>query len=110
LLEQLGSHEIDRAECIAARPDPDIHPDLWWIGCRVYQELLAKMGYNPATDEYMRWPGLPVGTGPIGLEGICTSGYSWPRCRMFAVSIAIAGFQTTCPGGAWRYWETTWRC
>jgi hypothetical protein len=66
LLEQLGSHEIDRAECIAARPDPDIHPDLWWIGCRVYQELLAKMGYNPATDEYMGWPGLPVGTGPIG--------------------------------------------
>jgi hypothetical protein len=66
VLERLGVDEIDRAACLAARPDPGLHPEHWWIGGRVYLDLLAKMGCSPATDGYMGWPGLLASVGPVG--------------------------------------------
>jgi hypothetical protein len=66
LLNRLGVDAVDRSACLAARPDATRHPELWWIACRVYQELLAKMGCNPSVDRYMGWPALPDGTGAIG--------------------------------------------
>lgn len=66
LLAQLGVEVVDRTACLAARPDPSLSPELWWIGSRAYRELIASMGWNPAIDRYMGWPGLPASTGPLG--------------------------------------------
>lgn len=66
LLERLGAPAPDRAACLAGRPDPVDHPELWWVLSRAWQDLLAKMGRNPATYEYIGWPAIPDIGGPAG--------------------------------------------
>jgi GNAT-like C-terminal domain/N-acyltransferase N-terminal domain len=63
LLERLGVDPIDRAETLAARPDPDAHPELWQRLVRGYRELLADLGTPPAGGG---WPALPAETGARG--------------------------------------------
>ncbi len=65
LLERLGADPADRAETLAARPDPDAHPELWWVLDRAYHDLRATMGAPPPAG-YGGWPALPATTGPVG--------------------------------------------
>lgn len=64
LLAHLAVEPADRATTIAARPDPDEHPELWWVLDRSYRLLLAQLGQrrrgNPS------WSRLPISTGSIG--------------------------------------------
>jgi hypothetical protein len=62
LLERLGVDPTDRAETLAARPDPDAHPDLWWVLDRAYHEILATMGAPVGAG----LAALPATTGPVG--------------------------------------------
>ena len=66
LLERLGVQPADRAETLAARPDPDAHPELWWVLDRAYHDLLAGMGSGAPVEGFWGWPGLPAGTGALG--------------------------------------------
>ena len=56
LLDRLGVEAIDRAATLAARPDPEAHPALWWVLDCAYYDLLATMG-------------MPVGAGLAALRG-----------------------------------------
>lgn len=66
LLVLFGVDSLDRTACLAARPDPDLHPEMWWVASRIYQDLISKMGCNPSVDQYSGWPELPETAGPIG--------------------------------------------
>ncbi len=66
LLERLGVQPIDRAETLAARPDPDAHPALWWVLDRAYHDMLANMGRGAPVEGFWGWPGLPASTGTLG--------------------------------------------
>ena len=68
LLERLGVQAHDRAACLASRPDPETHPELWWVFNRVYQDLLSRVGRNPAQEGYMGWPALPETAGDAGRQ------------------------------------------
>lgn len=63
LLERLAVEPPDRIATIAARPDPDAHPALWWVLDRAHHDVLASMGEPPAG---IGWPAVPVATGPVG--------------------------------------------
>lgn len=52
LLERLGVEPIDRAETLAARPNPDAHPALWWVLDRAYHDLLANMGHGAPVEGF----------------------------------------------------------
>lgn len=62
LLEQLRVEAVDRATTLAARPDPDAHPALWWVLDRAYHDICATMG----TPTGAGLVALPTTTGPIG--------------------------------------------
>jgi hypothetical protein len=66
LLERLGANPADRAETLAARPDPDAHPELWWVLDRLYHEMLATMGAGVSIEGFRSWPSLRDGTGAVG--------------------------------------------
>jgi hypothetical protein len=68
LLKRLGVQPHDRAACLAARPDPATDPELWWVLRRAWQDLLARMGRNPAQDGYIGWPALPDSADPLGRQ------------------------------------------
>jgi hypothetical protein len=68
LLQRLGVRGNDRAACLASRPDPDTQPELWWVFNRVYQDLVARIGRNPAQEGYMGWPALPETAGNAGRQ------------------------------------------
>ena len=65
MLQRLGVRSQDRVACLGGRPDPERHPDLWWILRRTYQELVAKMGRNLASSGYSGWPALPDNRTPF---------------------------------------------
>jgi hypothetical protein len=65
LLERLGVQPADRAETLAARPDPATHPELWWVLDRAYHAQLAEMGHLPP-EGFPGWPGMPTSTGALG--------------------------------------------
>lgn len=62
LLEQLGVEPVDRDTTLAARPDPDTHPALWWVLDRAYHDILATMGAPVGAG----LAALPTTTGPVG--------------------------------------------
>jgi hypothetical protein len=66
LLERLGVQPADRAATLAARPDLEAHPALWWVLDRAYHDLLANMGAAAPTSSYLGWPGLPATAGALG--------------------------------------------
>ena len=63
MLDRLGVELPDRDSTIAARPDPNAHPALWWVLDRAYHDMLATMGEPPPG---IGWPALPTTTGPVG--------------------------------------------
>ena len=63
LMERLAVEPSDQAATLAARPDPDVHPALWWVLDRAYHDMLATMGEPPAG---IGWPAVPAATGPVG--------------------------------------------
>lgn len=66
LLERLGVDSDDRAETLAARPDPREGPAFWWVLDRAYHKLLATMGVPVPMEGFPGWPGLPAETGAMG--------------------------------------------
>jgi hypothetical protein len=64
LLARMAVDPADRATTLAARPDPEEHPELWWVLDRSYRLLLAQIGQrrrgNPG------WGQLPLSTGSVG--------------------------------------------
>lgn len=66
LLRRFGIDVPDRADALAARPDPVEHPALWWILERVYHDILATMGEPVSIDGFAGYPALPASTGAIG--------------------------------------------
>lgn len=68
LLARLGARLDARAACLAARPDPDAHPDLWWVLERAYQELVGAMARDAWDSGYSGWPSLPERTGSMGRQ------------------------------------------
>lgn len=62
LLERLGVEPTDRDTTLAARPDPDAHPELWWVLDRACHDMLATMG----TPVGAGLAALPAATGPVG--------------------------------------------
>jgi hypothetical protein len=64
LLARMAVEPTDRATTLAARPDPEEQPELWWVLDRSYRLLLAQMGQrrrgNPG------WAHLPLSTGSVG--------------------------------------------
>lgn len=63
LLDRMAVHPADRASTLAARPDPERDPALWWVLERVYHDVLGTMG-EPPTGGW--WLALPDSAGPLG--------------------------------------------
>ena len=66
LLERLGVDTADRTNTLAARPNPDAQPELWWVLCRTYGNMLANMGCGEPVTGFEGWPGLPASLGASG--------------------------------------------
>lgn len=66
LLERLGVNAADRADTLAARPTPEAQPELWWVLCRTYWNMLANMGRGEPVTGFKGWPGLPASLGALG--------------------------------------------
>lgn len=66
LLERLGVKPADRADTLAARPDPEAQPELWWVLGQIYYDMLAHMGRGEPVTGFKGWPGLPVSLGALG--------------------------------------------
>jgi hypothetical protein len=66
LLTRLDVNPADRADTLAARPDPQHHPALWWILDRIYRHTVDSMGAVVPIDGHNGWPALPAGTGAVG--------------------------------------------
>jgi hypothetical protein len=62
-LAYLGLDEQDQEESLAARPDPDRDPALWWILERTYTALLDNMGCRVPIEGHRGWP---IRFGPDG--------------------------------------------
>lgn len=68
LMERLEVEPADQADTLAARLDPDEHPELWWVFERIYHEMLANMGRGEPVDGFKGWPAFPASTGPLGMH------------------------------------------
>jgi hypothetical protein len=66
LLSDFAALEEDRAECLAARPDPARHPELWWVLTVMVDELIQTMDVPIPIDGFHGWPALPASTGVVG--------------------------------------------
>ncbi|MDT0444382.1 acyltransferase domain-containing protein [Streptomyces johnsoniae] len=68
LLERLGARAVDRAETLAARPDPRKHRELWrhLEGC--YGDLMSRMGSGLPVDGYRGFPAMPVDANSVALH------------------------------------------
>ncbi len=66
LLERLDVNAADRADTLAARPDPEAQPELWWVLCRSYGVMFADMGRGEPVTGFKGWPGLPASLGALG--------------------------------------------
>ncbi len=62
LLAELAVPDEDAVEALAARPDPDRDPELWWLLERCHQRLASDMGGWSSVP----WPSLPDEHGPLG--------------------------------------------
>jgi GNAT-like C-terminal domain/N-acyltransferase N-terminal domain len=68
LMERLGVEPADQADTLAARLDPDKHPELWWVFERIYHEMLANMGRGEPVEGFKGWPEFPASTGTLGMH------------------------------------------
>lgn len=68
ILASVGIVTADREACLAGRPHPKAHPEVWWILCHAYRQIVVKMGHNLAGGWYMGWPSLPDRWGPVGQQ------------------------------------------
>ncbi|GAA5005801.1 acyltransferase domain-containing protein [Actinopolymorpha pittospori] len=66
LLTQLDVEPGDRADTLAARPDPHHHPALWWVLDRIYRHTVDSMGAVVPIEGHAGWPALPARTGAVG--------------------------------------------
>lgn len=66
LLERLSVKPADRAYTLAARPNPDAQPELWWILSQIYYDMLVHMGHGEPVTGFNGWPGLPASLGTSG--------------------------------------------
>ncbi|WP_329002604.1 acyltransferase domain-containing protein [Kribbella sp. NBC_00709] len=64
LCVKLAIERVDRESLLAARPDAELHPELWWVLSCSYRLLLAQMGQRRFGDP--AWQPLPDGTGTVG--------------------------------------------
>lgn len=62
-LDRLGVGTLDRAEALAARPEPPQQPALWWVLDRLYREQVGKLGRRVPVTGFRGWPALPHGLG-----------------------------------------------
>lgn len=65
-LTRLDVDPADRADTLAARPDPHRHPQLWWVLDRIYRHTVDAMGAVVPIEGHTGWPGLPADTGAVG--------------------------------------------
>lgn len=66
VLASCAVEPADRADTLAARPDPRADPDLWWLlGCLV-DELAVTLDTPVGPLGFASWPALPASTGPVG--------------------------------------------
>lgn len=83
----LREHDVDpddRADVLAARPDPERDPELWWILDRVYQEVRATIGQPVAAAGPRGWPGLPASAGAVGMHlYVWVFLAAWPAAQGF---------------------------
>ncbi len=66
LLTRLGADPRDRADTLAARPDPERHQALWWVLDLMYRHQLSVLGECLPIEGLPGWPALPASTGPVG--------------------------------------------
>lgn len=64
LCVRLAVERVDQESVLAARPDPELHPQLWRALSRSCQQLLAQLGRRLPGDP--AWAPLPDSTGPVG--------------------------------------------
>ncbi|WP_152363894.1 acyltransferase domain-containing protein [Microlunatus speluncae] len=62
-LDRLGLSAADRTDLLAARPDPQRTPGLWWLLERCVTVLRARQGTIAPLSP---WPDLPDELGPVG--------------------------------------------
>jgi hypothetical protein len=62
LLAELAVPAEDATEALAAQPDPERDPELWWLLERCHQRLASGMG--GWSD--LPWPSVPAEYGPVG--------------------------------------------
>jgi hypothetical protein len=58
--------EQDRAETLSARPDPALHPELWWVLTHLVDEMLQNMDRPIPVTGFPAWPALPLPDDPVG--------------------------------------------
>lgn len=63
LLASLRVDQVDAVELLAARPDRERHPQLWWLLERCHHRLVRSFGDDAPLDH---WPALPEALGPAG--------------------------------------------
>ncbi len=68
LLERLGATAVDRAETLAARPDPREHPGLWRHLERCHRDVMSTMGAGLPVDGHCGFPSMPADAGPVALH------------------------------------------
>lgn len=90
-LQRLGVSARDRADVLAARPDPYHHPELWDQLERCHHTLTSQMGFGLPASGYEGFPAIPLESGPVGLHL-----YVWlylsvlPEVRRFHASRGVA--------------------
>ncbi|TDD10407.1 hypothetical protein E1292_07840 [Nonomuraea deserti] len=68
LLERMGALPADRDGALAARPDPENHPELWRHLERCHQDVTSHMGSGLPAGGYRGFPAFPAGAGPVALH------------------------------------------
>lgn len=68
ILLNLGVEELDRQACLEGRPDPENHPELWWVLCHAHRDLVTKMGRTLAGGWYTGWPSFPENSGIVSQQ------------------------------------------
>ncbi len=66
LLTRLGVGPQDRVNTLAARPDSQQHPALWWVLEKMYQHTIETMGEPVPIEGHFGWPATGVRAGAPG--------------------------------------------
>ncbi len=79
----------DLDSTLAARPDPERHPELWWLLAGTYRRQLDRLG-RPLPG-HVGWPEPPERTGPVGrhlLVWVCLA--LVPRIRELHAALGLS--------------------